>query len=206
MQQKGVGWVVLGPEARYRYNITDDTAMLLNVPDSLLLIIDIQDRLLPVMQEGARVVRNAGILLQAARALELPALITEQYPKGLGATVAAVKAAAGDAPVLEKMHFSGWQDPHIRRHVIDAERPQVVISGIEAHVCVLQTALGLAEAGRKVAVVTDAISSRQVESVTIAQQRMAQAGIALVTTEMCVFEWLGSAAHPQFKSLSALIK
>jgi len=180
--------------------------MLLSAPDSLLLVIDIQERLLPVMQDGARVVRNTGILLQAARALELPALITEQYPRGLGATVAAVKTAAGDAPVLEKMHFSGWHDPHIRRHVIETGRPQVVIAGIEAHVCVLQTALGLAEAGRKVAVVTDAISSRQADSVAVAQQRMAQAGIAPVTTEMCLFEWLGSAAHPQFKALSALIK
>lgn len=180
--------------------------MLLSAPDCLLLVIDIQDRLLPVMQDGARVVRNTGILLKAAQALDLPSLITEQYPKGLGSTVAEVKAAAGDAPVISKMHFSAWSEPDIRRHITKSGRPQVVIAGIEAHVCVLQTALGLAESGRHVAVVTDAMSSRQADSVAMAQQRLVQAGISPITTEMCLFEWLGSAAHPQFKSLSALIK
>jgi nicotinamidase-related amidase len=180
--------------------------MLLSAPDSLLLVIDIQERLLPVMQDGEKVVRNTGILLQAAQALDLPSLVTEQYPRGLGPTVAGVKTAAGAAPIIEKMHFSAWGEPDIRRHITKIARPQVVIAGIEAHVCVLQTALGLVETGRHVAVAVDAISSRQADSVTTAQQRLLQAGVSLVTTEMCLFEWLGSAAHPQFKSLSALIK
>jgi len=180
--------------------------MLLSAPDSLLLVVDIQERLLPVMQDGARVVRNTGILLQAAQALDLPALVTEQYPKGLGPTVGEIKAAAGAAPVMEKLHFSAWGEPDIRRHVTKIGGSQVVIAGIEAHVCVLQTALDIAESGRHVAVVADAISSRQADSVAAAQHRLLQAGISLVTTEMCLFEWLGTAAHPQFKSLSALIK
>lgn len=180
--------------------------MLLSAPDSLLLIVDIQERLLPVMQDGARVVRNAGILLQAAQALDLPSLVTEQYPKGLGPTVSEIKVAADTVPVLEKMHFSAWGEPDIRRHITKIARPQVVIAGIEAHVCVLQSALAIAETGRHVAVVADAISSRSVGSVATAQHRLLQAGISMVTTEMCLFEWLGSAAHPQFKRLSALIK
>lgn len=180
--------------------------MLLSAPDSLLLVVDIQERLLPVMQDGARVIRNTGILLQAAQALDLPTLITEQYPKGLGPTVGEIKVAAGTAPVMEKMHFSAWREPDIRRHVTKTGGSQVVIAGIEAHVCVLQSALDIAESGRHVAVVVDAISSRQAGSVATAQHRLLQAGVSMVTTEMCLFEWLGTAAHPQFKSLSALIK
>lgn len=180
--------------------------MLLSAPDSLFVIVDIQERLLPVMQDGARVLRNTGILLQAARALDLPCVVTEQYPKGLGGTMPEIRAAAGDVTVVEKMHFSAWGEPAVRAHIIAQERPITVIAGIEAHVCVLQTAIGMVAAGRRVAVVTDAISARQAESVAMAQQRMAQAGVMLVTTEMCLFEWLGSAAHPQFKALSRLIK
>lgn len=180
--------------------------MLLSAPDSLLLVVDIQERLLPVMQDGGRVVRNTGILLQAAQALDLPALVTEQYPKGLGPTVPEIKAAAGAMPVMSKMHFSAWSEPDIRRYITKVARPLVVIAGIEAHVCVLQSALAIAETGRHVAVVVDAISSRQAGSVATAQHRLLQAGVSMVTTEMCLFEWLGSAAHPQFKALSALIK
>lgn len=180
--------------------------MLLSANETLLLVIDIQDRLLPAMQEGERVVRNTGILLQAAGALHIPALITEQYPKGLGATVSAVKTAAGDSAVLEKMHFSAWGEPTIRDRIRSTDRPQIVIAGIEAHVCVLQTALELVKTGRKVSVVTDAISSRHHDSVNVARERMTASGVSLVTTEMCLFEWMGSASHPEFKNLSRLIK
>ncbi|WP_374466317.1 isochorismatase family protein [Ferrovibrio sp.] len=180
--------------------------MLLAAPETQLLVIDIQARLLPVMLDGARVMRQAGILLQAARRLAIPALITEQYPQGLGPTMAEVMAEAGDVPVLAKMHFSAASDPAIRSRIEAANRPQIVIAGIEAHVCVLQTALTLREAGRQVAVVVDAVSSRHADSVSVALQRLQAAGAELVTTEMCLFEWLGSAAHPDFKSLSRLIK
>lgn len=181
--------------------------MLLSANETLLLIIDIQDRLLPAMQDGERVVRNTGILLQAAAALHIPALVTEQYPKGLGPTVPTVKAAAGDdAPVMEKMHFSAWGDPAVRERIRGFDRPQIVIAGIEAHVCVLQTALDLAQTGHKVSVVADAISSRHPDSVAVASARMSTSGITLVTSEMCLFEWMGSAAHPEFKTLSRLIK
>jgi nicotinamidase-related amidase len=180
--------------------------MLLSVNQTLLLVIDIQDRLLPAMHDGERVVRNSSILLQAAATLRVPALLTEQYPKGLGATVPQVKAAAGDSPVLEKMHFSAWSEPAIRECIVATERSQVVIAGIEAHVCVLQTALGLAESGHRVTVVADAISSRHPDSAAIARDRMQAAGVGLASTEMCLFEWLGTASHPDFKALSRLIK
>jgi nicotinamidase-related amidase len=180
--------------------------MLLTANESLLLVIDIQDRLLPAIHEGERVQNQTCVLLQAAEKLHIPAVLTEQYPKGLGQTVPAVKAMAADSPVLEKMHFSAWSEPTIRDRIGSTKRQQVVIAGVEAHVCVLQTALEMAAAGYRTAVVSDAISSRHPESAAVARDRMAAAGIALVTTEMCLFEWLGSASHPEFKTLSRLIR
>jgi isochorismate hydrolase len=180
--------------------------MLLSADQTLLIAIDIQERLLPAIHDGPRVQRHAEILLQAANILRIPALLTEQYPKGLGQTVPQIRAAAGDSAVLEKMHFSAWRDDAIRAHIETADRPSVVIAGIEAHVCVLQTALDMASAGCRVTVVVDAVSSRHPDSARVARDRMAAAGITLVTTEMCIFEWLGTASHPAFKALSGLIK
>lgn len=176
-------------------------------PDQTLLItIDIQDRLLPAIHDGAQVLRNARILLQAANTLRIPVLLTEQYPKGLGRTAPELRSIASDSLTLEKMHFSAWRDDTIHAHIEKLQRPSVVIFGIEAHVCVLQTTLDMVAAGYDVAVVTDAISSRHPASASAARERMAAGGASLVTTEMCIFEWLGTAAHPSFKALSALIK
>lgn len=180
--------------------------MLLAADQTLLIAIDIQDRLLPAIHDAARVQRNAEILLQAADILQFPALLTEQYPKGLGHTVPQIRAAAADSPVLEKMHFSAWQDHAIRAHIEKLQRPSVVLAGVEAHVCVLQTALDMVAAGCRVTVVADAISSRHPDSARVACDRMAAAGVTLATTEMCIFEWLGTASHAAFKTLSALIK
>ena len=180
--------------------------MLLSAAQTQLVAIDIQERLLPAIHDGARVQRNAEILLQAAHILQIPALLTEQYPKGLGRTVPQIRVAAGDSPMLEKMHFSAWGDDTIRAHIQGQQRPAVVIAGVEAHVCVLQTALDMTAAGIRVTVVADAISSRHPDSARVASDRMTAAGVALATTEMCIFEWLGTASHPAFKTLSALIK
>lgn len=180
--------------------------MLLSADQTLLIAVDIQERLLPAIHDGARVQRNTEILLQAAHILRIPALLTEQYPKGLGSTVSQIRTAAGDSPILEKMHFSAWRDNATRTHIEAVQRPDVVIAGIEAHVCVLQTALDMAAAGYRVAVAVDAVSSRRPESASVACGRMAAAGISLVTTEMCIFEWLGTASHPAFKTLSGLIR
>lgn len=179
---------------------------LLSATDCQLLIIDIQDRLLPAVQAGEEVVRHSGMLLEAAGRLGIPALLTEQYSKGLGPTVAAIKAIAKAAKVFEKLHFSACADPDIHDHIRSIGRRQVVIAGIEAHVCVLQTALGLQADGHQVFVVADAISSRHAENAALARQRMAAAGVTLVSTEMCLFEWLGTASHAEFKTLSRLIK
>lgn len=183
-------------------------AMRLSASDTQCLLIDVQARLLPAMCAPAQVVARGAILLRAAEALGIPVLITEQYSRGLGPTVPELRDAAGaGAAVMEKMHFSAYAELPIRAAITARDdRRQIVLAGIEAHVCVLQSALDLQQAGFQVFVVADAISSRAPASVALAESRMTAAGISLVNTEMCVFEWLGQAGHPQFRALSALIR
>jgi nicotinamidase-related amidase len=181
--------------------------MLLDATKSSLLLIDIQDRLLPAMAASNEVVAKSSILLKAAAELGVPVTISEQYPKGLGHTVP--ELAVSTATVLEKLSFSCWRDQTLRRHFIDFHehnRPLVIVAGIEAHVCVLQTCIDLVNAGFGVFAVADAMSSRKPESVALALDRMRTSGVNIINTEMAVFELLQKAGTPQFKALSALIK
>ena len=183
--------------------------MLLDASKSSLLIVDVQERLLPAMALGNSVTEKSTILLKAAKALGLPVAVSEQYPKGLGNTVETLIQDIGNAPVFEKSSFSCWRDDGLRRHFTghhDGGRPQVIIAGIEAHVCVAQTAIDMAQAGFGVFVVADAVSSRAEASVLLALTRMGQSGVDVINTEMAVFELLGKAGTPEFKVLSALIK
>ncbi len=181
--------------------------MLLDAAKSSLLIVDIQARLLPAMIEPERVVARVGILLKTAEALQIPVTISEQYPKGLGHTVS--ELATNLATTFEKLSFSCWSDAAMKDHFIkqhESGRPLVIVAGIEAHVCVLQTCIDLYNAGFGVFAVADAMSSRLASSADLAQHRMSNAGIQIVNTEMVVFELLGKAGTTVFKSLSALIK
>lgn len=181
--------------------------MLIDARHATLLIIDIQDKLLPAMHEGTRVIDRTQILMKAAEVLSLPITISEQYPKGLGKTVPDI--ASNSATVFEKTAFSCWRDPAMKKHFIDhheTDRPLVIIAGIEAHVCVLQTAVDLHAAGFGVFVVADAISSRKQESVDLALGRLRQTDIQIINAEMALFELLGHAGTPEFKALSALIR
>jgi nicotinamidase-related amidase len=181
--------------------------MLLDARKSSLLVVDIQERLLPAMEAGNEVVPRTKILMQAAKALDVPIAVSEQYPKGLGSTVSALQD--NSASLFEKMSFSIWRDEALKRHFIglhEADRPLVAVAGIEAHVCVLQSALDLRAAGFGVYVVADAVSSRKQRSADLALNRMRDAGIQVVSTEMVVFEWLEKAGTAEFKALSALIK
>jgi nicotinamidase-related amidase len=183
--------------------------MLIDAAKSSLLIVDVQERLLPVMADGKGVLKQAAILLKAAKALDVPVAVSEQYPKGLGHTVEILNQEIGNAPVFVKAAFSCWRDDTLRKYFTeqhDGGRPQVIIAGIEAHVCVAQTAIDMAQAGFGVFVVADAVSSRAESSVVLALARMGQSGIAVINTEMAVFELLGKAGTPEFKTLSALIK
>jgi nicotinamidase-related amidase len=183
--------------------------MLLDRTRAQLLVVDVQEKLLPAMHEGERMVERCVILMQAAQRLGIPITISEQYRKGLGATVARLDNIKGDAPVMEKMHFSCAADPAITAHVDSLARggrSQLVICGIETHVCVAQSALEFKAMGLPVTVVADAVTSRKPESVSLALLRMSAAGVTIANTEMAVFEWLHQAGTAEFKDLSKLIK
>jgi nicotinamidase-related amidase len=181
--------------------------MLLEREKASLLIVDVQDKLLPAMEAGNDVVPRCSILMAAAQRLEMPVTISEQYPKGLGKTVPEI--ASNSADIFEKMSFSCWRDAAMKKHFIslhDKGRPQVVIGGIEAHVCVAQTAIDMAQMGFAVYVAADAVASRKAESKALALARFGQAGVQVINTEMAVFELLGEAGTPEFRELSKLIK
>lgn len=183
--------------------------MLISADKSFLLVIDMQERLLPVMAGAAEIERRAVIVIKAAKAMNLPVMASEQYPKGLGHTVPLIREEIGNAPVFEKLSFSCWRDEAFKEHLTglhEGGRPQAIVAGIEAHVCVLQTAVDLAQAGFAVFAVADAMSSRAPSSAALAEDRMRQEGVKMVNTEMVVFELLGQAGTAQFRELSALIK
>jgi nicotinamidase-related amidase len=167
-----------------------------------LLLIDLQTRLMPAIEGSAAVIANARRLRDAAVMLDVPLLYTEQNPKGLGPTVADV--ASNSAPVVRKMSFDASKAADFPPPA--AGRPQLVVVGCEAHICVLQTVLGLIGSGREVVVVRDAVGSRHNENKEAAIARMARHGAEIVTTEMVVFEWLGTADNPRFREAAALIK
>jgi nicotinamidase-related amidase len=154
---------------------------------SMLVVIDMQTRLIAAIDDAASVVANARLLVDAARLLGAPALFTEQNPKGLGPTV--MELAPDPSIVVPKMTFDSCRSPEFLLRA-PADRA-IIIAGCEAHVCVLQTALGLIDRGRRVFVVRDAIGSRRAESKEAAIARMARHNVEIVTAEMVVFEWLG---------------
>ncbi len=180
--------------------------MLLDAAHSFLVVIDVQERLAPAMTAGDDAIDRCALLMKAARRLEVPVLLTEQYPKGLGATVPALAELAPPDATVAKLHFSCAEDPRFIDKVETLRRDHAVICGIEAHVCVLQTALGLADRGYAVIVVEDATASRRPADKAAALRRMERAGVTIVTAEMVVFEWLGRAGTPEFKDLSQLIR
>lgn len=170
---------------------------------STLLMIDLQERLVPAIDGSAALLANAGRLIEAARLFGVPVVVSEQYPKGLGHTVGDLPI--GDAAIVEKTEFDACRNPGFSRH-LPGERPDVVVTGCEAHVCMLQTTLGLLDGKRKVYVVADAIGSRMPANKEAGIERMRQHGAEIVTTEMVIFEWLGGKEHPRFREVTALIR
>lgn len=171
-----------------------------------LVVIDLQARLMPVIHEGEAVTRNAVVLATAARQLEVPSIGTAQYPAGLGPNVPEVQALCDR--VIDKNHFDACAETAFLAAIagLPAQRDDLIVVGCEAHVCVLQTVLGLLRRGHRVRMVADAVGSRQPASKALALERAKAAGAEIVTTEMVLFEWLRSSEHPAFKSLMRLIK
>src|SRR3954454_4027209 len=170
---------------------------------SALLVIDFQQRLMPAIEQGAAAVAATRLLLQAAEMLEIPILFTEHNAAGLGPTVAEL-ADFAKGRVAHKITFDACRMADFLDRL--EGRRDIVVAGCEAHVCVMQTALGLLDAGRRVCLVRDAVASRRSESKETAIARLERHGAEIVTTEMVAFEWLGSAEHPRFRDIVALIK
>jgi nicotinamidase-related amidase len=180
---------------------------------SQLVIIDMQERLASVMpaDDMRKVTKNCSILLQASFLLDVPVLYTEQYPKGLGHTIPelaellANKALVTNKSCIQKTAFSCCAEPAFNRQ-LTADKPQVILAGMEAHICILQTALALQAQGKQVFVVEDAVLSRHPMHKANALARLRQAGIIVTNTESMVFEWLGVAEGDAFKQISKLIR
>jgi nicotinamidase-related amidase len=175
--------------------------MLIDAHRSLLLVLDVQEKLLPAIHDHQRVIANVAWLIRAARTFDIPVAATEQYPKGLGRTAAAVRALLPEGAIATKNHFS-CVAAQCLPGLPGADRPQIVIAGVEAHVCVLQTALELVEEGKEVYVAADCVGSRREADCELALARMRQEGVRIVSREMVVFEWLGEAGTPLFKEVS----
>jgi nicotinamidase-related amidase len=174
---------------------------------SQLVMVDMQEKLANAMPADALkiVTKNCEILAQAAALLNIPTVLTEQYPQGLGATLPEIKQHFPDIKPIAKTAFSACGEPKFNQQ-LQRENSHIILAGMESHICVLQTALDLIEASKTVFVVGDAILSRTPANKANAIARLQQAGAVITNTESVIFEWLGNANHEAFKTLSKLIR
>lgn len=168
-----------------------------------MLLVDLQQRLMPAICDSEAVVARAVRLAEAARMLDVPVRATEQYPAGLGPTVAPLAAYPG--AVLSKTAFSAVDDPGFAG-LLPAGVSEIIIAGCEAHVCVLQTVLGLLDSGYRVVLAADAAGSRDPADKAAAIARARQHGAEIVTSEMVLFEWLRDSQHPKFREVQKLLR
>lgn len=176
--------------------------MLLEKDNSCLLMIDVQEKLTPFVEEASNLIKRCEWLINLAQTMGVPIIVSEQYPKGLGTTVEPLHSLTSQNRAIEKVTFSSWREPAFREQLESLNRKQLILAGIETHVCVLQTAFDLLAAGFHVSIVVDAVSSRSEVDYKYALKRMKQAGIQLITSEMVFFEWVERAGTPEFKGLS----
>jgi nicotinamidase-related amidase len=179
---------------------------LLTTDKAALLVIDIQERLFPVMHDKEKLLHNIIKLIRGAQVLEIPIVLTEQYPKGLGLTLPEIKELLPNVKPIEKVSFNCCDEAAFCQALEALKRKQVLISGIEAHICVYQTAMALTRAGYQVHVVGDCVSSRKNEDKLVALYKMGAAGISPTTMEMALFELLKVAKGDKFKQISNIVK
>ncbi len=179
---------------------------MLNAASTALLLIDFQEKLFPAMHDKDKLLRNVVKLVQGAKVLEIPILLTEQYPKGLGPTIPEIKSLIPDIKPVEKVCFNCCDEDLFCSALDGLKRKQVLIAGIEAHICVYQTAIALVGAGYDVQVVGDCVASREPENKVTALSRMVGEGVSLTTMEMALFELLKEAKGDKFKQISNIVK
>lgn len=176
--------------------------MLLNKEDSLLLLVDVQEKLAPAVLDCEAFLARCEWLLKLARRVGVPLLVSEQYPQGLGSTLKQFHSYFNQQECIDKVAFSCMSEPKYVERLKQLHKKQLILIGIETHVCVLQTALEMRKGGYDVFVVVDAVSCRGEQNTKYGLKRMKQDGVHLLTSEMVFFEWLRKAGTPEFKELS----
>lgn len=180
--------------------------MKINKNNCLALIIDNQVKLLPAIYNSALLLQNTEILLRGLKILEIPMLITQQYTKGLGMSHPSVFLHAETDIYYDKRTFSCWGEASIRQAIQNSHAHQLILAGVETHICVQQTALDLLTAGYEVTLVEDCVSSRKLSDKETALKRLCAAGAVITSYEALLFELMETSLHPRFKEISALIK
>ena len=180
--------------------------MRLRREDSFLLVVDVQQKLAPHVLRHDDLIRRAEGLIRCAKLLEIPVLLSEHSPENIGATVPSLAALVSPDRILKKTHFACTDQPAALEAFQSLKRKQVVVAGMEAHVCVMQSALGLLERSFQPFVVQDTVGSRREEDRSAAFERMRAAGCAMATAEMTMFEWMENADVPQFRDVLKLVK
>jgi nicotinamidase-related amidase len=179
---------------------------MLEIQTTCLVIVDVQGKLAQLMFEKELLFKNIQILIKAAKLLDIPILWCQQQPKSIGVTIPEISNLLTDDKPIDKACFSCFGCEEFRKRLQEIKRQQVLLCGIEAHVCIYQTAVELMKAGKEVHLITDAVSSRTKENKKIAVKRMTAEGVKISSTEMAIFELLRTAEHPQFKQIAMLIK
>jgi nicotinamidase-related amidase len=178
----------------------------LTTDNAALLVIDMQERLFPVMHEKEKLLHNMVKLIKGARVLEIPVVLTEQYPRGLGPTLPEIKELLPDVKPVEKVSFNCCDEEIFCKTLGALKKKQVLIAGIEAHICVYQTAMALCRSGYEVQVVGDCVSSREPENKLVSLFKMGAAGVSPTTAETALFELLKVASGDKFKQISNIVK
>lgn len=177
--------------------------MLIQPSKSCLLIVDAQERLIPVVKSSQQIIENIGWLAGIAKELGIPTFATEQYPAGLGSMESSIASFVESNNIMSKRSFSCMNDPTCNEKINKARPSQIVLVGMEAHISVLQTAIQLKQQAREVYVVEDCVGSRNALDQELALQRLRQCGVYVVTREMVAFEWLQTSTHPKFRQISS---
>ena len=179
---------------------------MLTLETTLLIVIDVQGNLTRVVSESENAIRAVSQLVEGAKLLDIPMLLTAQVPEKIGHTIPEVAGLLPDQVDLPRVHFSIWQDPAVQQAINSSGRRQLLLCGFEAHICLYQSSLDLIGEDFEVYLAADAVSSRNPYNKEIALRELSSQGVHLTTVEMALFSLLGSAQHPAFKLISRLIK
>lgn len=179
--------------------------MRITAENTIAIVIDYQEKLVPAMSASAEMIKKSKMLLEGLLALEIPMIVTTQYAKGLGATVSEIADVIGDATVIDKTTFSVFASDDVKKAIPQGTK-SILIIGMEAHICVMQSIIDLQEAGYQTVMVADCVSSRSEVDKALALVRAEQEGAKITSAEAVLYELLQGAKHPAFKTISALVK